>query len=90
MTRSPDVLPQDEQELQERLGTNVDVTYEFVPIQKVRKHRATLCKLLGGEEGDTVLVCRCGWAMRLDEKVKLDEGEKLFVGHVQPGLEYIA
>lgn len=81
-------LPSDEDELQDILGYGTNVSYRVVPFKKVRKHEATLRELLGGEEGDSVLVCGCGWVMRFDKSVKLDEAESLFVGHAQPGLDW--
>lgn len=60
------------------------VVYTFVPKKKVRKHVSVLNELLGGEEGDTCLVCRCGWTMRFEKEVRIDEAEVVFLDHIVP------
>ena len=84
MSRNNEQVEKDEEELQDALGNSSWITYRIVPIKKVRKHEGTLNLLLGGKAGDTCIVCRCGWVMRFDKGVKLDEAEKAFMGHVQP------
>ena len=75
-----DALFSDEEELQQFLGKGM-CKWEFIPKRSVRIHRATVSKLLGGKDNDTVIVCRCGWAMRFGKTVLFTEAEAIFLEH---------
>jgi len=80
----------EEEELQEALGfDSAEVSYTLKKRRRVNEHVGHLEKLDGAPGYESCIVCRCGWVHAFMDET-LQEATDVFVGHVQPGSEWIS
>jgi hypothetical protein len=82
MSRSSSGIDFGEWELQEALVGKVK--WRVVPNSKnLSTHEGIVYRLLGAiTVDDSVVVCSCGWAMRMGGTVRVREAEKIFEDHI--------